>query len=208
MDKTPSSQYIDGLKIINEPFVQRENFWNEISYSWYYLKKRYGIDTCFTVDFSSTIPLQYTARGLYIQKAPYEQSILISCVSGSAFVIVVDLRENSVSCLRQNHIMLKNSDDYRQALYIPRGCAYGFVTLDNNTKLNFKADNYCKPEFEITYNLLDPFFSIKVPYPESSGEKILLSTLLSQGKLTMSIHDRHAPWVVDIVPSENYESEI
>ena len=67
--------------------------------------------------------------------------------------------------------MLKNSDDYRQALYIPRGCAYGFVTLDNNTKLNFKTDNYCKPEFEITYNLLDPFFSIKVPYPESSGEK-------------------------------------
>lgn len=33
MDAAPA--YVNGLKIISEPFVQRENCWNEISYSWY-----------------------------------------------------------------------------------------------------------------------------------------------------------------------------
>ncbi len=200
---------VNGLKIISEPFVQRENCWNEISYSWYYLKKNYGVDTFFTVDFATRILPQYTAQGLYIQSAPYEQTLLISCVSGCAVIIIVDLREDSLSYLRYNRFILDDCPD-RRSVYIPRGCAYGFVTLVDNTQLDFKADNYCKMEFEKTYNLLDPYYMIKVPYPGRDGEDILLSTLLSQGKLIMSVHDRCAPWLVDVATPKSpkiYETE-
>mgnify|MGYP005769235817 FL=1 len=192
-----AAQYIDGLKFINEPFVQEENFWNEISYSWYSLKKNYKIDTCFTIDLFAKIPFAYTAKGLYIQEAPYEQTLLFCCTSGSVLVVIVDLRENSKTYLRKNEFKLANNAEYRKFIYIPRGCAYGFITLEENSELHIKTDNYCKKEFEKTYNILDPFIEIKVPFPETNSEKILLNTLLSNGNLIMSMQDRNAPWLID-----------
>lgn len=189
--------YITGLKYINIPIADSENGWNDVSYSWYYLKKNYNIDTSFRVDYSAVIPYKYTARGMYLQEAPYEQALLVSCTEGCINLIILDLRPDSPTYLRHNAFIIKKAVETSVSVYIPRGCAYGFVTLEDNTHITFKTDNYINKKFEKTYNLLDPYYSLRVPYPDSQGERVLLSDLLADGKLVMSVRDRTARWIFD-----------
>lgn len=200
-NKTNQSTVIEGLISIEESILNNENKWNTITYSWYTLKKRYNLDTVFTVDIESNFPFKYTAHGLYYQEAPYQQALFVHCVSGAASIIIIDLRPESSTFCAYNQIILDANDNDFHAVYIPKGCTYGFVTLEDNTTLRFKSDNYFKREFERKVNFLDPYFNICIPYPDKFSTPVSISELMAAKKIIISVEDKHAPWVHKVIQS-------
>jgi dTDP-4-dehydrorhamnose 3,5-epimerase len=80
-----------------------------------------------------------TIRGLHYQKKPYQQTKLVRVLSGSIMDIVVDLRKNSPTFLKHLGIFL--SKENNKQLFIPNYMAHGFITLEDNTIVNYKVDN-------------------------------------------------------------------
>jgi dTDP-4-dehydrorhamnose 3,5-epimerase len=70
-----------------------------------------------------------TLRGMHYQAEPHPESKLVRCSRGKAFDVALDLRVESPTYLRWHGELL--TADNRAALYIPTGCAHGFVTLED-----------------------------------------------------------------------------
>ena len=102
-----------------------------------------------------------TVRGLHFQKPPFQQAKLVRAVVGSVLDTVLDLRAESKTFGKTFSIEL--SADNNIQLYIPKGFAHGFVTLDNNCEiLYFHSEFYSsKNEDGISYN--DPLINIEWP---------------------------------------------
>lgn len=97
-------------------------------------------------------------RGLHFQLPPHAQSKLIRVIRGSILDIAVDLRKESSTYGKHfKHIL---SGENKKQLYIPIGFAHGFLSLENNTILNYKCSDYydAKAEASILWN--DPDLAI------------------------------------------------
>ena len=73
-----------------------------------------------------------TLRGLHFQAAPHGEAKLVRCTRGAIFDVVVDLRPESPTFLRHCGVTL-SADDHRM-MYVPEGCAHGFLTLDDERR--------------------------------------------------------------------------
>jgi dTDP-4-dehydrorhamnose 3,5-epimerase len=69
-----------------------------------------------------------TLRGLHYQEAPHAESKIVHCVRGRIFDVAADLRQGSPTFRRW--IGLELAPELRRALYVPQGCAHGFLTLE------------------------------------------------------------------------------
>ncbi len=72
-----------------------------------------------------------TLRGLHYQQHPMGQAKVVSVLRGSILDVVVDLRKEKPS-YRQVVSVVLNADTGR-SLYVPAGCAHGYLTLDDDT---------------------------------------------------------------------------
>ena len=81
-----------------------------------------------------------TIRGLHYQKNPFEEEKLVHCTHGSVFEVIVDLRPNSTTFKKWISIILDAENN--KMLYVPKGCALGFQTLDDNVALNYHMSEY------------------------------------------------------------------
>lgn len=98
-----------------------------------------GIDTDFVQDNQSRSSYG-VLRGLHFQKSPYGQAKLVRVVVGKVLDVVVDLRRDSESFGKHYSVVL--DDQQMQQLYIPKGCAHGFVTLSGQSVFAYKCDAY------------------------------------------------------------------
>ena len=91
-------------------------------------------------------------RGLHFQKNPYSQSKLVSVLKGKIFDVAVDLRKNSKTYGKYFSICISCDDNI--SLFIPKGFAHGYLSLDHETLVSYKVDNYYNPKSEcgIAYN--------------------------------------------------------
>lgn len=103
-------------------------------------------------------------RGLHFQEGEHAQAKLVQVVYGEALDVVLDLRKSSTTFGR--HLKIRLSAENRRILFIPRGLAHGFLSLEDNTLFLYKCDNYYYSEAErgILYN--DPAFAIDWEFPE------------------------------------------
>jgi dTDP-4-dehydrorhamnose 3,5-epimerase len=103
---------------------------------------------------------RHTLRGLHFQDPPYAEAKLVQAVRGSVFDVVVDLRPDSKT-FRQWAGFELNADS-ATALFIPEGCAHGFLTLADQTDVQYlmgrahitgkaKGHRYDDPAFEIRW---------------------------------------------------------
>ena len=76
-------------------------------------------------------PRAGTIRGLHFQVEPYAEEKIVSCIQGSAFEVIADLRPNSTSFGKFATFELSQKD-FRQ-VYLPKGIAHGFQTLSPDT---------------------------------------------------------------------------
>ncbi len=101
-----------------------------------------------------------TLRGMHYQIKPFEEDKVIKCISGSIFDVVIDLRKKSKTYLKTFSYILKNDNTL---IYIPKGFAHGFQTLENKSNLLYIHGNKFsdKNQRGIAYN--SDLFSIKWP---------------------------------------------
>jgi dTDP-4-dehydrorhamnose 3,5-epimerase len=78
-------------------------------------------------------PIRGTLRGLHYQRAPYEEVKLVRCTRGSIYDVAVDLRPESPDFKRHLAVVLTAAEG--RALYIPKGFAHGFQTLEDETEV-------------------------------------------------------------------------
>jgi dTDP-4-dehydrorhamnose 3,5-epimerase len=83
-------------------------------------------------------------RGLHFQAPPFEQTKLVSCVSGNILDVAVDLRINSKTYGKSFSIEL--SSENNKQLFIPKGFAHGFQVLSKKAIVNYKVDEYYNPD--------------------------------------------------------------
>ena len=69
----------------------------------------------------------HTLRGMHYQVSPARERKLVRCLHGRILDMVVDLREDSPT--RLQHWAVTLCSDAGNALFIPEGCAHGFMTL-------------------------------------------------------------------------------
>jgi dTDP-4-dehydrorhamnose 3,5-epimerase len=103
-----------------------------------------------------------TLRGLHYQAAPHEESKLVSCARGAIYDVVLDVRPASPSFRRWHAATL--SDENYEGLFIPRGCAHGFLTLTDDAVVQYEISEYHHPESARGLRYDDPAFRIDWPF--------------------------------------------
>lgn len=103
-------------------------------------------------------------RGMHFQIPPYDEKKLVTCVQGSIYDVVIDLRKNSKTYLKYYSEVLSAKEF--NSLLIPEGFAHGFQTLEDNTQLFYIHSNLYNKSYERGINVLDPMFKIKWPLKE------------------------------------------
>lgn len=81
-----------------------------------------------------------------MQKGKYSQTKLINILKGSVLDVVVDLREDSKTFGKCYSIEL--SEKNKKMLFVPKYFAHGFLTLENDTQIFYKCDNFYNPKSE------------------------------------------------------------
>lgn len=100
-------------------------------------------------------------RGLHLQLPPFAQAKLVSVLQGSAIDVVVDLRKSQPTYGQSYSIEL--SKENKTQLFIPRGFAHGFVSLEDDTIFSYKVDNKYDKASELTLPWNDNDFGIEWP---------------------------------------------
>lgn len=106
-----------------------------------------------------------TIRGMHFQESPYEEMKIFSCVKGSIFDVVLDLRKDSKTYLQWEGYELTESN-YKMLL-VPKGCAHGFQSLEDNTVLNYKVSQYFTPNADRGVRYNDASFNINWPIKDN-----------------------------------------
>ena len=107
--------------------------------------KELGIENVFVQDNHSK-SLKGVLRGLHFQKEEYSQAKLISILKGSVLDIVVDLRKDSETFGR--YFAIEINEKSKRMLFIPKNFAHGFLTLEDDTEVFYKCDNFYNPKSE------------------------------------------------------------
>jgi len=76
-------------------------------------------------------------RGLHYQIEPKPQGKLVRCISGSVFDVAVDIRKSSPTFGEWTSIILDNLN--KLMIWIPVGFAHGFLALEENSEVLYKA---------------------------------------------------------------------
>lgn len=102
-----------------------------------------------------------TLRGMHMQIGESAEEKLVSCVDGEVYDVCVDLRKDSPTYLRYCSAILSEQNGY--ALYIPKGCAHGFISLKDNSQLIYFMTSAYDSNAERGFRWNDPAFSIEWP---------------------------------------------
>ena len=97
-------------------------------------------------------------RGLHFQESPFEQSKLVRVSHGEIQDVVVDIRKKSKTF--RKHISIKLSKQNGRQLFVPKGFAHGFMTLEKDTEVLYKVSDYYAPEFDFGIKWNDPGLGI------------------------------------------------
>ena len=92
----------------------------------------------------SVNPRKYTLRGLHFQKNEYAQAKLIKVISGKILDFVVDMRKVSDDYNKVFFFEMNEVDE----VYVPRYFAHGFITLEEDSIVQYLVDNDYSPENE------------------------------------------------------------
>ncbi len=106
-------------------------------------------------------PRRLTLRGLHYQAEPHGEAKVVHCVRGRIFDVAVDLRPYSPSYCGWASVEL-SADDNR-VFYIPRGCAHGFLTLEESSDVVYLMGAPFVPGSAHGVRWNDPAFNIAWP---------------------------------------------
>jgi dTDP-4-dehydrorhamnose 3,5-epimerase len=162
-----------------------EEVWNERRF-----RAQTGVETQFVQDNVSRSKAAGTVRGLHFQTPPFAQAKLVRCPRGAIHDVIVDIRHGSPTFGRWAGVTL--TEENGQQLWVPRGYAHGFATLEPDSEIAYKVDNPYSAEHDggILWN--DPALAIDWPFDTRTA--------------TLSDKDRNAPKLADLPVLFEYRS--
>jgi dTDP-4-dehydrorhamnose 3,5-epimerase len=101
---------------------------------------------------------RHTLRGMHWQAAPHGEGKLVRVTRGAILDVIVDLRPESSTYLE--HVAVVLDQENRRALFVPPGCAHGFLTLSTGTEVLYQMDRAYVPEAARGARWDDPAFAI------------------------------------------------
>ena len=113
---------------------------------------------------------KYVFRGLHYQSHPFAQDKLVRVLRGAILDVVVDMRKSSKT-FGQHDCFEISSENFNQ-IFVPKGFAHGFLTLEKNTEVFYKVTNYYSPNNDHGINIFDKNLNIRLPV---SNNQIILS---------------------------------
>ena len=128
-----------------------------------------GVDVAFCQDNHSLSRPVGTLRGLHFQAPPHAQAKLVRCVAGAIWDVAVDVRAESPTFGRWFAATL--SAENGDQLFMPAGFAHGFVTLEPDSEVIYKVDDYYAPECDGGLAWNDP--DLALPWPLPAGGPVL-----------------------------------
>jgi len=102
-----------------------------------------------------------TLRGMHYQIPPFEEAKIVSCTKGSVYDVVVDLRKDSPTCCQW--VATELSERNFKMMYMPKGCAHGFQTLEDNTMVYYQMTEFFHPQYARGIRWDDPVLKIEWP---------------------------------------------
>jgi dTDP-4-dehydrorhamnose 3,5-epimerase len=150
---------IPGLLVV-EPKILGDSrgFFTEVYQAERYAKN--GMPSCFVQDNLSRSE-RGVLRGLHFQN-PKPQGKLVTVLRGAVLDVAVDTRAGSPTFGR--HFKLELNDENRRQLWIPRGCAHGFMVLSETADFFYKCDEFYSPTDELVLKWDDPALGIDWGY--------------------------------------------
>src|SRR5215469_638006 len=102
-----------------------------------------------------------TLRGLHYQEPPFAEAKLVRCTRGSIYDVVLDLRVQSPAFKQWLGVVL--TAENRKMLYVPEGCAHGFITLEDESEVLYQMSEFYHAESTCGVRWNDPAFRIAWP---------------------------------------------
>lgn len=125
--------FIEGLKLIHPGNIKdnRGSFTKVFNEEFF---KANNLDTNFKESYYS-ISQKHVIRGMHFQIPPAEHTKLVYVNEGSILDVVLDIRQNSPTYGKYFKIKISNAKS--TIIYIPAGCAHGFLSYEDNTIVTY-----------------------------------------------------------------------
>lgn len=155
--------------IILEPLVFKDQ--RGIFFESWKANEYANLGTGFFQQDNVSISSKNVLRGLHYQK---HQGQLVTVLKGEILDFIVDLRPSSLTF--KQHLCLRLSEENVQQVYMPPGCAHGFVVNSDYTVMNYKCTQRYDPKDELHIKWNDP--DLAIAWPEGD---FIISDKDSQG---------------------------
>ncbi len=104
-------------------------------------------------------------RGLHFQRPPFAEKKIVQCTKGRVIDVIADLRANSPTFRKWQAVELKEGD--HSSIYIPKGCAHGFQTIEPNSEMLYFHSIAYSPDHDDGVRFDEPLLNISWPLPVS-----------------------------------------
>jgi dTDP-4-dehydrorhamnose 3,5-epimerase len=141
-----------------------------------------GIADEFVQDNQSHSVKSGTVRGLHLQVEPHAQGKLVRVLRGRILDVVVDVRPGSPTL--HKHVTIELAASEGTQIWVPKGFAHGFCTLEPDTEVLYKVTDFYDPGTERSIRWNDPALGIRWP--------------VTAAEATLSDKDRVAPLLAEL----------
>jgi dTDP-4-dehydrorhamnose 3,5-epimerase len=107
-------------------------------------------------------------RGVHFAQLPPSQAKYVTCLHGSVFDVVVDIRVDSPTFGTWDAVVL---DDRHRSVYLSEGLGHAFLALEDDSTVIYLCSAGYAPDREHTINALDP--ALDINWPAVDGEPII-----------------------------------
>lgn len=134
--------------------------------------------------------LKGTVRGLHFQIAPFAQDKLVRCLRGAILDVALDIRHGSPTFGR--HVTTTLTAEIGEQIFVPKGFAHGFVTLEDTCEIAYKVTNHYSSDHDKGIRWNDPALGIQWNLDEKNA--------------TVSAKDKAAPLLADTPEYFRYDA--